>query len=115
MNHLKVDVSHIFQESRDNWGLIYPPEDKEPVEFGDEIDKEEQYRLSVEWLYESDSYNEFMCEEDYEVDDKTGENKDHELLMTYDEFAGCDEKPKKKGKKRGRSPSPTPKSRKGKS
>ena len=31
-----------FPESRDNWGTIYPPEDKEPPEFGEEPYREEQ-------------------------------------------------------------------------
>ena len=63
-----------------------------------------------------EEYNEIMDEEDYEVDSK-GEPKAHELVLDYNEFQACEEKPvKKKSKKRGRSPSPaaTPRSRKGK-
>ncbi len=56
-----------FKESRDNWGTLYPPEDKDPPEFGEELDREEQYRVSADWLYETDDYNEIMPEEDFEV------------------------------------------------
>ena len=58
-----------------------------------------------------------MPEEDYEVDE-AGALRNHELLLTYDEFSACEEKPvkKKSSKKRARSPSPgpgeTPKSKK---
>ena len=33
---------HRFPESRDNWGTLYPPEDKDPPEFGEEPYREEQ-------------------------------------------------------------------------
>ncbi len=63
--------------------------------------------MGVNWLLEMEDYNEFMAEEDYEVDE-TGETQANELSMSYDEFAASEEKPKKKpSKKRGRSPSPT--------
>ena len=80
-----------FPESRDNWGVIYPPEDKEPPEFGEELYREEQvgpfrnlepccvgakfemtfsqYQVSADWLFDMEEYNEFMCEEDYAVDE----------------------------------------------
>ena len=34
--------SNRFPESRDNWGTLYPPEDKDPPEFGEEPYREEQ-------------------------------------------------------------------------
>jgi hypothetical protein len=46
---------------------MWPPEDKEPPEMMEPRDREEQYRVSVEWLYDMDDYNEWMNEEDYEV------------------------------------------------
>eukprot|EP00094_Tigriopus_californicus_P005291 TCALIF_05101-PA protein Name:"Similar to SMARCC2 SWI/SNF complex subunit SMARCC2 (Homo sapiens)" AED:0.04 eAED:0.04 QI:0/0.66/0.57/0.85/1/1/7/277/1078 len=105
-------------ESRDNYGTCYPPEEKEPMEFGEEPIREEQYHVSLEWLMEMEEYNEFMTEEDFEVDE-TGEPKLNELNLGYEEFSACEEKPlKKKGsskRTRSPSPSPTPKSsRKGK-
>ena len=46
---------------------MWPPEEKEPPE-GIPDEKEEQYRVSVDWLIEGEDYNEWMCEEDYEVE-----------------------------------------------
>jgi len=91
-------------ESHDNWGQMWPPEEKEPPE-GIPDEKEEQYRVSVDWLLEGEEYNEWMCEEDYEVEED-GKIKENEMYMDQDEFSNCFEKPKKKTKKRGRSPSP---------
>ena len=93
-------------ESHDNWGLMWPPEEKEPPE-GIPDEKEEQYRVSVDWLIEAEEYNEFMCEEDYEVEEN-GQNKSNEMYMTEEEYSNCCEKPSKKKGKRKRSPSPTP-------
>lgn len=31
-------------ESRDNWGTLYPSEERDPPEFGEEIEREEQGR-----------------------------------------------------------------------
>ena len=70
-------------------------------------EREDQYRVSVDWLLDMDDYNEWMCEEDYEVDEEAGgDNKANEMYMTEEEYAGCFEKPKKKAKRK-RSPSPT--------
>ena len=30
-------------------------------------EREEQYRVSIDWLYDMEDYNEWMFEEDYEV------------------------------------------------
>lgn len=95
---------------------MFPPEEKEPYEFGDEIEREEMYRVDVDWLFDMENYNELMSEEDYQVDEK-GKALAHDWILSFDEFSTCEEKPKKKTKKRGRSPSPsTPssKSKKGK-
>merc|ERR1712223_1161637 len=98
-------------ESHDNWGLMWPPEDKEPDE-GIPYEKEEQYRVSVDWLIEGEDYNEWMCEEDYEVE-TNGEPKVNEMYMSDEEYSNCFEKPKKKAKRK-RSPSPPPSNIKGK-
>ena len=58
-----------FPESRDNWGTIYPPEDKDPPEFGEKPYREEQYHVDADWLFDMEEYNEFMFEEDYKVDE----------------------------------------------
>merc|ERR1712223_1375777 len=93
-------------ESHDNWGQLWTPEEKEPPE-GIPDEKEEQYRVSVDWLFEAEEYNEFMCEEDYEVEEN-GQNKSNEMYMTEEEDCNCFEKPSKKKGKLKRSPSPTP-------
>ena len=67
-----------LKESRDNWGTLYPPEEKDPPDFGEEMLREEQYHVAADWLIEMEEYNEFMAEEDYEVDEK-GEIKAHEV------------------------------------
>lgn len=84
---------------------MWPPEEKEPPE-GIPDEKEEQYRVSVDWLFEAEEYNEWMCEEDYEVEEN-GEAKSNDLYLTEDEYSNCFEKPKKKAKRK-RSPSPPP-------
>lgn len=95
-------------ESHDNWGTMWPPEDKEPPEMMDGREREEVYKVTVDWLFDMEDYNEWMFEEDYEVDDK-GIHKANDTYMDEDEYASCFEKPnKKKGGKRKRSPSPSP-------
>merc|ERR1712156_998932 len=97
-------------ESQDNWGLMYPLEDKEPPEMIEEREREDVYNVAVDWLYETEANNEWMSEEDYEVDEN-GDAHTGEFFMTDDEFQTCFEKPKKKPKRK-RSPSP-PKEAKG--
>lgn len=43
------------------------------------------WRLSSSWLLDSDQYNEWMSEEDYEVDE-TGRKKVHRNRMSVDDF-----------------------------
>ena len=83
---------------------MWSPEDKEPPE-GIPDEKEDQYRVSIDWFLEAEEYNEWMCEEDYEVDED-GENKTNEMYLTDEEYSNCFEKPKKKAKRK-RSPSPS--------
>ena len=97
-------------ESQDNWGIMYPPEDKEPPDMIEEREREDVYNVAVDWLYETEANNEWMSEEDYEVDE-TGEAHTGDFFMADDEFQTCFEKPKKKPKRK-RSPSP-PKEAKG--
>ena len=84
---------------------MWTPEEKEPPE-GIPDEKEEQYRVSIDWLLEAEEYNEWMHEEDYEVDEKHN-NKVNDMYMTDEEYSNCFEKPKKKAKRK-RSPSPQP-------
>jgi len=106
---------HFMQmpDSSDNWGICYP--ENEPGDAPEE--KADQYHVGVDWVLESEQYNEWMNEEDYELDEK-GNFKMNDMAMTYDELENCEEKPDKKKKsasKRKRSPSPTPTKRKNKS
>ena len=100
-------------ESHDNWGQMWPPEDKEPPEGNFNLwffflnkkilnlnsrfdiiwfsvqgipdEKEEQYRVSVDWVIESEDYNEWMCEEDYEVE-SNGEPKVNLIISKRYQF-----------------------------
>lgn len=93
-------------ESHDNWGTMWPPDDKEPADMLEAREREDVYRVSVDWVYDMEDYNEWMLEEDYEVDLK-GEHKANDSYMNEDDYATCFEKPsKKKQMKRKRSPSP---------
>lgn len=71
--------------------------------------------MSASWVLDLEQYNEWMSEEDYEVDEKGGK-KVHKLRLSVEELIpiGNDEKRPAKGtaggskQKRKRSPSPTP-------
>jgi len=100
---------HFIQmpDSSDNWGTCYP--ENEPGEAPDI--KEDQYHVGVDWVIESEKYNEWMNEEDFELDEK-GKVKSNDMSMTFEELEEAETKPDKKSKKSGakrkRSPSPTP-------
>ena len=84
-------------DSSDNWGFCYPEEDFEP---GDAIEERaDQYHVMVDWVLdgETEGYNEWMNEEDYELDE-AGKIKGNELNMTYDELETSEEKPDRKKK-----------------
>lgn len=64
------------------------------------------WRVSCTWIYETDQYNEWMSEEDYEVDEN-GVKKVHPRLMSVEDLMNPSEDRNKKNKgKRKRSPSP---------
>ncbi|CAH1131485.1 unnamed protein product [Ceutorhynchus assimilis] len=72
--------------------------------------KTEPWKVTYSWVFDTDQYNEWMSEEDYEVDD-TGRKKVHPRLMSVEDLMNpSDDRKKKKGDaKRKRSPSPTTK------
>merc|ERR1719273_2090756 len=71
-------------------------------------DKAESYNVSVDWVLEMEQYNEWMNEEDYELEDN-GKLKVNEFNMNYDEMEESNEKPdKKKREERGRGLRPRP-------
>lgn len=71
----------------------------------------ERWRVSAQWVRDLDQYNEWMSEEDYEVDEQ-GRKKVHRFRLSVDDLmsAGDSDKGKKqigaKVSKRKRSPSP---------
>lgn len=103
---------YYFPDSYDTWvntelGLDVPENTVQHVG---------QWRVNVTWLLDSDQYNEWMTEEDYEVDE-SGRKKIHKLRMSVEDLmnpAGDPDRSKKK-QKRKRSPSPTLKQGKRKS
>ncbi|XP_066259028.1 SWI/SNF complex subunit SMARCC2-like isoform X1 [Euwallacea similis] len=73
----------------------------------------EPWRVTYSWIFDTDQYNEWMSEEDYEVDE-TGKKKVHPRLMTVEDLMNPSEESnsKKKDRKRKRSPSPRREKRK---
>lgn len=103
---------YYFPESYDTWtpnSLELPenvPENPEsPLE---------RWRVSASWIIDLEQYNEWMSEEDYEVDE-LGKKKMHKQRFSIDDImsGGVDEKKKVSGtpavakQKRRRSPSPS--------
>ncbi|XP_050693363.1 SWI/SNF complex subunit SMARCC2-like isoform X2 [Eriocheir sinensis] len=69
-----------------------------------------QWKVCANWLQDLESYNEWMNEEDYEVDD-SGTKKKHRGCLSVDDTMGLsDPDKKKKAKKRPRSP-PSPRTK----
>lgn len=96
-----------FPESYDTWvpNTFDLPENvpDSPMSPGD------RWRVSLSWVTDLDAYNEWMAEEDYEVDE-AGRKKMHKLrLGVEDLMSGSDDKIKKTKvvhQKRKRSPTP---------
>ncbi|KAK6639223.1 hypothetical protein RUM43_007493 [Polyplax serrata] len=97
---------YYFPDSHDSWiqaELPVEPPDSPPVHVG-------AWRVAATWVLELEQYNEWMTEEDYEVDE-TGKKKVHKLRLSVDDLmASSDPSSKKKPNKRKKSPSPPPKS-----
>ncbi|XP_061399718.1 SWI/SNF complex subunit SMARCC2 [Musca vetustissima] len=112
-NHVMMHW-YYFPESYDTWtvntldlpdNLFENPES--PVE---------RWRVSATWIIDLEQYNEWMAEEDYEVDEM-GKKKTHKLRLSIDDImsGGVDDKKKAAGgatpagakQKRRRSPSPS--------
>ncbi|CAL8137910.1 unnamed protein product [Orchesella dallaii] len=80
---------YYFPDNRDQWIKTDLPSDKAP---GDQISiypSTHQWRVSANWLIDMKEFNEWMNEEDYEVDE-AGERKIHKLRMTYEEMEDLD-------------------------
>lgn len=77
----------------------------------------DRWRVSAQWVRDLETYNEWMSEEDYEVDEQ-GRKKIHKLRLSVDDLmaAGDGDKQKKQiGTKGKRKRSPSPKGAKRKS
>lgn len=104
---------YYFPDSHDTW----VNSDSVPVDVPDSPPSHVGvWNLTASWIIESDQYNEWMTEEDYEVDEN-GTKKVHKLRLSVDDLINpCPEdKSKKKHNKRKKSPSPPPKPGKRKS
>lgn len=67
------------------------------------------YKVSATWALDLDQYNEWMNEEDYEVDDN-GQKRVHKYRLSVEDLmAQPSHPPPAKKPKRKRSPSPPPK------
>ncbi|XP_071530675.1 SWI/SNF complex subunit SMARCC2 isoform X2 [Panulirus ornatus] len=110
MRRDRQTLFHFFYmpDSYDSWAsgveLDYDP--PESPQFFDG-----QWKVCANWLQDLESYNEWMNEEDYEVDD-SGTKKKHRGCLSVDDTMGLsDPDKKKKAKKRPRSP-PSPRYKK---
>lgn len=102
---------YYFPDSYDSWNNVElpvdPPDSPAP--------HTEAWRVGANWALEMEQYNEWMNEEDYEVDE-SGKKKVHKLRISVDDVMSLSDPSSKKGKiKRKRSPSPPPKAGKRKS
>lgn len=117
VNNLDLPVSIVFVvftsiQFSDHFCVYVESKDDVPDNIGSPRDG---WRVSASWVLDLDEYNEWMCEEDYEVDEN-GKKKIHKHRLSVDDFMSSDEKrtPKpvvagNKQSKRKRSPSPTAK------
>ncbi|XP_046624389.1 SWI/SNF complex subunit SMARCC2 isoform X1 [Neodiprion virginianus] len=110
---------YYFPDSYDSWTTLDLPWDfpEGPLGIGstsgsDEIiDYRPQYRVSATWALDLDQYNEWMNEEDYDVDDN-GQKRVHKYRLSVEDLMAQPSHPppsSAKKQKRKRSPSPPPK------
>ncbi|XP_073999997.1 SWI/SNF- related protein mor isoform X2 [Rhodnius prolixus] len=101
---------YYFPDSHDSWVSIDlpvdPPDSPPPHSL--------PWRVSASWVLELERMNEWMNEEDYEVDE-AGKKKVHRLRLSVDDLMAQTDPTIKKKQKRKRSPSPPPKLNKRKS
>lgn len=109
-NHIMIHW-YYFPESYDSWvANTFDLPDNIPE---NPASPENRWRVSASWVLDLDQYNEWMAEEDYEVDEKGGK-KVHKLRLSVEELMpiGPDDKRKpvagSSKQKRKRSPSPPP-------
>ncbi|XP_070137699.1 SWI/SNF complex subunit SMARCC2 isoform X2 [Drosophila bipectinata] len=101
---------YYFPESYDSWAVNnfdlpenIPENPESPAE---------RWRVSASWILDLEQYNEWMAEEDYEVDEQ-GKKKTHKQRMSIDDIMSFGDEKKKPAassggkQKRRRSPSPS--------
>ncbi|KAJ8711775.1 hypothetical protein PYW08_008729 [Mythimna loreyi] len=106
-NHVLVHWYYL-PDSHDTWAQAdLPVEVPETVSW--DCNRAEPWRVSASWALDLPQYNEWMNEEDYELD-ANGKKKVHKLRLSVDDLIpGAEPSSKsKKGSKRKRSPSPPP-------
>ncbi|KAL0868466.1 hypothetical protein ABMA27_007953, partial [Loxostege sticticalis] len=106
-NHSLVHWYYL-PDSHDTWAQADLPVDI-PETVNWDCNRSEPWRVSASWVLDLPQYNEWMNEEDYEVD-VNGKKKVHKLRLSVDDLIpGAETSSKsKKGSKRKRSPSPPP-------
>ncbi|XP_039281683.1 SWI/SNF complex subunit SMARCC2 isoform X1 [Nilaparvata lugens] len=93
---------YYFPDSYDSWVSVDLPVDPPDSP----ATHTSQWKVSASWALDLDQYNEWMNEEDYEVDEN-GRKKVHRLRLTVDDLMSTsDPERTKKKQKRKRSPSP---------
>lgn len=98
---------YYFPDSHDTWAAADLPLDA-PENVNWELIRPEPWRVSATWALDLPQYNEWMNEEDYEVD-VNGKKKVHKLRLSVDDLMpGNEPASKSKKGKRKRSPSPPP-------
>ncbi|XP_043478547.1 SWI/SNF complex subunit SMARCC2 isoform X2 [Leptopilina heterotoma] len=100
---------YYFPDSYDTWTNLDLPWDFPEGNFGT-INPRTIYKVSATWALDLDQYNEWMNEEDYEVDDN-GQKKVHKYRLSVEDLMSQPSHPPAgtKKPKRKRSPSPPPK------
>ncbi|XP_015108391.1 SWI/SNF complex subunit SMARCC2 [Diachasma alloeum] len=100
---------YYFPDSYDSWTTFDLPIEFPESGFGISSQKS-TYKVTATWALDLDQYNEWMNEEDYEVDD-SGQKKVHKYRLTVEDLMSQPSHPPSSAKKpkRKRSPSPPPK------
>ncbi|OXU23978.1 hypothetical protein TSAR_004197 [Trichomalopsis sarcophagae] len=98
---------YYFPDSYDSWVNVDLPWDYPESALGN-ITTKSTYKVSATWALDLEQYNEWMNEEDYEVDD-SGQKKVHKYRISVEDLMASPAPPSAKKQKRKRSPSPPPK------
>ncbi|RVE44408.1 hypothetical protein evm_010938 [Chilo suppressalis] len=98
---------YYLPDSHDTWAQADLPVDV-PETVSWDCNRAEPWRVSASWVLDLPQYNEWMNEEDYELD-VNGKKKVHKLRLSVDDLLpGAEPSGKGKKGKRKRSPSPPP-------